>query len=175
MNYQTADQQFGTSHSNRGIPWWVWALVVVGGCCFLACAVAVGFVAYFGRSPENFTADYSMPSIVSRDEEFDLVLTLTNTGMETVKVNDIDLDQVFGGSILDGAIVLTTEPEMERDYSLEGIKTFRYNRTIESGDTVTVVFHLQATTVGEFGGSIGIYVGELSYQFDYISLVVQEP
>lgn len=175
MNYESADQQFGSSQSKKGPPWWVWVLVVTGGCCLLACAAAIGFVAYFGRDPENFTADYSMPPIVSRDEKFDLVITMTNTGTEPVQVIDIDLDQYFGGSILDGAMVLNTEPEMERDYSLDGIKTFRYNRTIGAGDTVTVVFHLQATTVGEFGGSIGIYVGELSFVFPYVSLIVQEP
>lgn len=174
MNSPTADQQFGSKQGSRSLQGWVWLLVILGGCCLLSCMAVIGLLAYFGRYPENFTAEYSMPSIVNRGDTFDLVISMTNTGAETITVGDIDLDELYGGSILDGAIVLTTEPEMQRDYSLNGIKTFRYNRTIGPNETQTVVFHLQATTAGEFGGSIGIYVGNLSFQFSYVSLIVQE-
>jgi hypothetical protein len=175
MNLPIGDQSGMPRQDGRGARGWVWVLVAVFSCCGLLCAAAVGFVWYFGRNPANFTAEYSIPSIVNRGDEFELVIRMTNTGTEPVTVNDIDLDQAFGGSILDGALVLSTEPEMERDYSLSGIKTFRYNRPIPPGETHTVVFHLQASAAGEFGGSIGIYVGDLSYQFDYVALIVQEP
>jgi hypothetical protein len=115
-----------------------------------------------------------MPSIVKKGENFDLVLTLTNTGVDPLTVTEIDLDEALGDSILDGAIVLETDPSLERDYSVNGIKTFLYNQTLQAGETKQVTFHLQATTAGEFGGSIGIYIGNIAKRLDYVSLIVQE-
>ena len=117
--------------------------------------------------------DYSMPSVVRKGENFDLIITLTNTGNAPFTVGDIDLDEIMGGSILDGAIVLETQPKMERDYSLSGIKTFHYSQTLQPGETRQVIFNLQATTAGEFGGSIGIYVGNLSRRINYVGIVIQ--
>jgi len=154
--------------------WWKWALGAIAICICLGCAGTIGFFLYFGQEAENFSIEYSMPSVVRKGENFDLTITLTNTGNASFTVSDIDLDEIMGGSILDGAIVRETEPEMERDYSLSGIKTFHYNQTLQPGETKRVIFHLQATTAGEFGGSIGIYVGNLSRRIDYVGIIIQE-
>jgi hypothetical protein len=159
--------------SNRP-PWWVWVLGAIVVCICLGCAGTIGGLVYLGREPENFSVDYSMPPIVKKGENFDLVLTLTNSGAEPITVTDIDLDEILGDSILDGAIALETDPPLERDYSVDGIKTFQYNQTLQAGETKQVIFHLQATTVGEFGGSIGIYVGDIAKRLTYVSLIVQE-
>ncbi|MEW6403094.1 MAG: hypothetical protein AB1649_14945 [Chloroflexota bacterium] len=166
-------QQPPISETKSGPRWWVWVIVVILACCCLTCAGLIAFVAYFSREPEGISVDYSMPSVVHVGENFDLVLTITNASSQSVTVNDIDLDEYLGGSILDGAVVLETEPAMPRDYSLEGVKTFSYNRAIEPGETAQVVFHLQATVAGEFGGSVGVYVGDISKRIDYIGIVVQ--
>jgi hypothetical protein len=154
--------------------WWKWLLGILAICICLGCAGTVSFFLYFAREPENLLVNYSMPSTVSKSENFDLVITLTNTGSEAFTVDDIDLDESLGGSILDGAVVLETEPYMERDYSVSGIKTFVYERPLEPGETKQVIFHLQATTAGEFGGSIGVYVSGLAKRIDYVGLIVQE-
>lgn len=167
-------ESYSTLKESSGTKWWVWALVIVGVCCCLTVLGTVGVLAYFGREPENVTVEYDMPPVVTKGENFDLVLTVTNNGNETITVNDVDLDEAFGGSILDGSIVMDTEPTMERDYSLEGIKTFAYNRPIEPGQSATIIFHLQATTLGEFGGSMSVYVGNISKRIEYVGLIVKE-
>jgi hypothetical protein len=154
--------------------WWKWLLGILAVCVCLGCLGTVGVFYYFGQEPENLAIDYSMPSIVRKGENFDLVITMTNTGSTPFTIDDIDLDEVMGGSILDGSMVLTTEPEMERDYSTTGIKTFFYKQTLQPGETKQAIFHLQATTVGEFGGSIGVYIGDNAKRFDYVGLIVQE-
>ena len=154
--------------------WWVWGAIAVIACCCLILAGLVGIFVYFSREPENLSVDYSAPSLVKNGENFDLILTLTNAGSEPMTVAGIDLDEAFGGSILDGCIVLETEPFMERDYSLEGIKTFRYDQILQPGETKKIIFHLQATTVGEFGGSIAVYVGDISKRINYIGIIIQE-
>lgn len=172
MDTYTADN-YSTVKSSNGSKWWIWVAVVVGVCCCLTIAGTIGLLAYFGQEPENVLLDYSMPSVVTNGETFDLVLRVTNAGTETITVGDVDLDEAFGGSILDGSVVLETEPNMERDYSVAGLKTFYYNQPIQPGETKTITFHLQATAVGEFGGSIGIYVGDHSKRIDYVGLIVQ--
>ena len=150
-------------------------LVILSACgCLIFGAGSVGLLTYFVREPENLSVEYSLPYSVMRGEEFELLLTLSNTGDSEFTVNDIDLDEAFGDSILDGAVVLWTDPPMERDYSMQGIKTFKYNRAIQAGETRQVTFQLQAVTSGEFGGSIGIYVGGLAKRIDYVGITIAE-
>jgi hypothetical protein len=172
MDTNTIDN-YSTLKSSSRPKWWIWATVAIVACCCLAIAGTIGLIAYFGQEPENVSVEYDMPAVVSNGAMFDLVLRVTNSGSETITVADIDLDEAFGGSILDGSVVLETEPNMERDYSVEGLKTFFYNQPIQPGETKTIIFHLQATAVGEFGGSIGLYVGDHSKRIDYVGLIVQ--
>jgi hypothetical protein len=160
--------------SSGGPKWWVWTIIAVVVCCCLTIVGIIGVLSYFGREPENVSVEYEMPSVVKNGQTFDLILKITNSGNESITVEDIDLDEALGGSILDGSVVLETEPDMERDYSVTGLKTFYYKQPIGPGETKTVTFHLQATTVGEYGGSIGIYVGGISKRIDYIGIIVQE-
>lgn len=150
-------------------------LIVLSVCgCLIFGAGSVGLLTYFGREPENLSVEYSLPYSVIRGEEFELLLTLSNSGDSEFTVNDIDLDEMLSGSILDGAVVLWTDPPMERDYSMQGIKTFQYNHAIPPGETRQVTFRLQAVTSGEFGGSIGIYVGGLAKRIDYVGITIAE-
>ena len=171
---ETPADNFSMQRNSSGPKWWLWIAIGIGICCCLSIAGTVGLLAYFGQTPENLSIQYEMPTVVNNGQEFDLVLEVTNTGSESVMVNDIDLDEAFGGSILDGCVVLETEPYLERDYSVPGFKTFYYNQPIGPGETKVITFHLQATTVGEFGGSIGLYVGDLSSRIDYVGIIVQE-
>jgi hypothetical protein len=173
MDHYTAEN-YSTLKNSSGPKWWVWAAIVVGACCCISIAGFVGAIAYFGREPEGLSVQYEMPSVVQKGENFDLSIKATNSGSQSVIITSIDLDEAFGGSILDGSQVLETEPLMERDYSLEGIKTFHCSETIQPGETKTFTFHLQATTVGEYGGSIGVYVGDISKRLDYVGIIVQE-
>jgi len=150
-------------------------LVVLSVCgCLIFGVGSVGLLTYFIREPEDLSVEYTLPYRVMRGEEFELLLTLSNTGDSEFTVNDIDLDEAFGDSILDGAIVLWTDPPMEKDYSISGIKTFQYNRSIPAGETHQVTFRLQAVTSGEFGGSIGVYVGDLAKSIDYVGITIAE-
>ncbi len=150
-------------------------LVILSACgCLIFGAGSVGLLTYFGREPDNLSVEYALPYSVVRGEEFELLLTLSNAGDSEFTVNDIDLDEAFSDSILDGAIVLWTDPPMEKDYSISGIKTFQYNRAIPAGETRQVTFRLQAVTSGEFGGSIGVYVGDLAKSIDYVGITIVE-
>jgi hypothetical protein len=158
------------SKRNVAIACGVLAILTICGCSL----ATIGFFGYYGREPETLTVEYSIPYTVTRGEEFDLVLTLRNTGNEDVYISDIDLDEAFSGSILDGAITISTDPEMERNFSTDGIKTFVYNRSLPAGSTEQVIFRMEAVAVGEFGGSIGVYVGPIAARIDYVGITITE-
>jgi hypothetical protein len=130
-------------------------------CLVLAVSCAAFFVFYSGE-PQGLIVEYELPYSVHVNEEFEFILHLTNDSGQPVQVSDIDPDEVFSGSILDGAVVLSTDPPMPRDYSTPGMKTFALDTTIPPEETVTVRFLLRATSPGEFGGSVGVYVGRLA-------------
>ncbi|MDK1030079.1 MAG: hypothetical protein QGM50_11800 [Anaerolineae bacterium] len=135
--------------------------------------VLISFVFYnqILREPENLTVEAEYPSTVQVGDAFELILNVHNTGDTSFTVGDIDLDIAFSDSILDGAIVERMDPPMEKDFSISGMKTFHYNRAIPPGESQKVTFYLRATEVGEFGGSILVYVGNLSHLLD-VSITV---
>ena len=126
------------------------------------------------QEPENLEVDYSIPFSVRQGQEFQFELVLRNTGDTAIHVDEIDLDEAFGGSILDGAVTVATQPEMTRDFSIPGIKTFIYNRRLPSEEATTVVFNLKAVEAGEFGGSVGVWVGDRVKRLHYVSVTVLE-
>ena len=170
-----APRSRGPGGIQRPILWTCGILLVLGIC---ACAVvglgSIGFISYFGAEPEGLTVVYDMPQRVENGAEFELVLTLSNTSGAVLHVGDIDLDEAFGGSILDGAIVLETDPRMEKDYSIPGIKTFVFDRDIPAGASQDLIFTLRATTAGEHGGSVGVYVGDRAVRIETVTITVTE-
>jgi hypothetical protein len=142
--------------------------------CLCACLLIATFLFYFSRESENIFVEAEYPWVVQEGDEFEFVLNIHNTGGTAITTGDIDLDEMFGGSILDGAIVVRTDPPMERDYSLPGVKSFKYNRIIPSGESRQVTFFLKAITPGEFGGSIAVYTGDIAYRIDAAITITQK-
>lgn len=158
---------------NKGLAIGCGVAAVISACaCFCLCLLVVAFIAYFGRQPENLLAEAEYPQVVQEGEEFELVLTMYNTGDTPIVVGDIDLDEMLSASILDGAVVLETEPPMERDFSLQGVKTFKYDRVIPPGESRQATFLLEAIKPGEYGGSIGVYSGDIAYTLQATITVV---
>lgn len=141
-------------------------IVAVILCVCVACVGVVALLIYMGDEPENLSIQADYPATVQEGEDFEFVLYIENTGNNSLTVEDIDLDEMLGNSILDGAIVERTDPPMEKDYSLPGVKTFMYNDEIPPGETREVTFYLTATYAGEYGGSIGVYSGGRAKRID---------
>jgi hypothetical protein len=145
------------------------------GVALLSCVgfvcITVGLLAYFAGNPKDIVVSHEIPAQVAEGENFDLTLKITNTRIADIYVGDIDLQSMFSPTILEGVLVLGTEPEMERDYSIQGIKTFRFNDTLEPNETQIVKFHLKAFKPGNFGGQVAVYSGLLSYEV-YPSITV---
>lgn len=135
--------------------------VVMGGLTFIA---IIGLLLYFGRDPENFLVDIDYPWQVAVGEPFDVVMEMRNTGDTEIEVGDIDLDEALSDSFLDGCRVLSSQPSMELDSAVPGIKSFHYNRLIGPGEVQTVTFTVEAIEAGKWGGTVGIYADGLLLQ-----------
>jgi hypothetical protein len=136
------------------------ALILLSICCCVLVLGNVGLSVYQGGFLDTLTVDYSIPSSVAKGEHFELVLTLTNTGSSDIQVNHIDLDQVVGGSILDGSTIISSDPPIDRYVSGPGYQSFVYHLPIPPGESRQVTLVLEAVNVGQFGGPIGIFVGD---------------
>lgn len=160
--------------SRKGSRRRTYILIGCGAALFLSAAIicsVIGLIAYVAGKPENIVVSYEVPALVTTGESFDLNLQITNTGDADILVGDIDLASMFNPTILEGAVVLSTEPEMEMDYSVPGVKSFRLNRSFTPGERQTVIFHLQAVAPGNYGGPVAVYVGMRSYDV-YPSITV---
>jgi hypothetical protein len=143
------------------------ALVIIICGCGLLGATMFGLLIYFGGEgePEGLGLQTQYPWTVQKDESFELVLSITNSGNTTLLVEDIDLDEPLSGSILDGTVVERTEPDMEKDYSF-GFKSFKFYQRLGPGESQDVIFHLRAIDIGDHGGTIAVYVGDQAVRQD---------
>jgi hypothetical protein len=139
---------------------WLWWL---GGCGLLAC-IAIGIIAYFLFSSSNETyplnGNVSLPSTVKQGDKFDFVVTLTNPTTKPILIRHIVLHAFLSSpSLLDGARVISVEPAMdsERLYDYKNDVQFAYFQEIQSDETLTFTFHMQAEKVGTYIENVGVY------------------
>src|SRR5882724_6859172 len=112
MDNTITDQHATINKTNRP-KWWLWIAASTATCCFIAMAGVVGLHLRYSRKPENLSMKFDVPSLVKKNDGFDLVISMTNTGSKPFNITKIYLDEALSGSILDGAIVIDTEPKME--------------------------------------------------------------
>jgi hypothetical protein len=137
---------------------WLWAC---GGCTVLVCVV-LGVIAFvlFSSSNESYPLEgkVSFPSFAKKGDNFDLVLTLTNPGAESVFIKHFTLQNYVGlPSLLDAVQVVSVEPSMESEPLFEKEVQFPYFQEIKPGETLTVIFHMLAEKTGTYYIDVGVY------------------
>lgn len=163
-----------TAVDKSGPPWkWIFgcsvAALLLGGLCI---AGLVAMMVAFSGEPEGLLVEVDYPWSVTLGETFDVTFQLRNVGEEPLFVEDIDLDEPLDDSFLDGCVVVSSDPPIEKDYSLDGIKSFLYDTTIDPGDSHTVVFTVEAQAEGQWGGPVAVYAGHLAARKN-ISILVR--
>jgi hypothetical protein len=137
---------------------WLWLL---GGCGILAC-ITIGIIAYFlfSLSDESYPlkGEVSFPSTVKKGDNFDFVITLTNSKTESVFIKHFTLQKYVGlPSLLDAVRVMSVEPNMESEPIFGNEVQYPYFQEIKSGETLTVIFHMQAESTGTYYLDVGVY------------------
>ena len=155
-DFQTESNITQPKKSNRKL----WFLGC-GGALILLCVIlgAIGY--YFLNTPSNdpLVGELSFPATVKKGDNFDFVLTLTNSTQNSLFLKHIVffhlLDAPF---LLDGVKVISVEPEMTSDLlNSKGDLEYAYFREIKPGETQTVIFHLQAEKPTTYAINVGIY------------------
>lgn len=147
---------------------WLWWL---GGCGLLAC-IAIGIIAFYlfnssGEPSYPLDGNVTFPSTVKKGEDFDFVITLTNSTDEVVFIYHVVLHDLVtmpnSSSLLVGAKVISVEPNMDAEpLGIQNDIQFAYFQEIKPGETQTVIFHMRAENTGTYYTSVGVYAEDPS-------------
>jgi len=142
--------------SNRKL-WLSGCLGCIISVCLILGAVA-GYVLYVSNQPYPLDGKVSLPSTVKQGGKFDFVITLTNPTTEPVFINHIVLSDSLGApTILNGASIVSVEPDMDVEAIYTNSFQYSYFREIKPGETQTVIFHMRAKNIGVYYEDVGVY------------------
>jgi hypothetical protein len=139
-----------------------YVLWIISGCTVLCLGVGLlvvflgtWFVRWATQTPENIEMGVTAPAVVSIDDEYLIVVEITNLAEKEQTLDSIDIDL----SYLDGVIVGKTEPAYVdfSDYS-DDYHSFEFRARIPPGRTLEVVFYLTAIRTGDVSGEISVCI-----------------
>jgi len=136
---------------------WLWGC---GGGIILVCVVlgiVFGFLFFTSTQPDLLDGNYSIPPTVKQGDKFDFVITMTNSTTQTVFIKHIVISDSIGDYFLNGASVVSTEPEMDVDIYDVNAFQYSYLRAIDPGETQTVTYHMRAKNEGVFTADVSAY------------------
>lgn len=169
----TESQQVRASKKSTRTKWLTGCSAVLLLIC-VCTAVAVGLYVNSAGDLETLTATHSIPDSVLKGDRFEFILTLINIRDSDITLSHIDLDQVVGGSILEGSAFISSDPPADRYFLGSEYKYFVYHFTIPSVESRQVTFVLEATRSGEYGGPIGVFVGNKGKQINDVTITITE-
>jgi hypothetical protein len=161
---------------------WLWGC---GGGMALVCVVlGIVLVLFFYLSNQSYPLDgeVSIPPMVKQGDMFDFVITLTNSTTEPIFIKHIVLSDYLGApTILNGARIVSIEPEMFFEVYDTNSFQYSYFREIKPGETQTVTFHMQADSSGIFYEDVSVYAKDpllsdpafkIAYQSDSVEIEI---
>jgi hypothetical protein len=117
------------------------------GLLVLALILAVIFVSGCAQ-PQNITFDVEAPFEVQKDQEFDVVLKIKNTGALPQTLVAVYFDE----SLIEGLAVKSVNPDYKDTGRLFGQWYYDYGTIIPAGQEMSVVFTVRAVKAGDFHG-----------------------
>jgi hypothetical protein len=114
------------------------------------------FVALLGCGafdmPENVDISIDSPVSVGVDEEFQIVLTINNTGPSTQTLVDLDVADAY----LEGVVVREIDPTFSdaMHVPFDNTQSYSMDLALPAAQTVKVTISAYAAHVGDFGGDI---------------------
>lgn len=138
----------------------LWLSGCLGSIIFvcLLLGAAAGYILYEANQPFLLDGKVSLPSTVKQGDKFDFVITLTNSTTESVFIKHIVLSDSLGApTILNGAPIVSVEPDMDVEAIYTNSFQYSYFREIKPGETQVVIFHMQAENTGVFYEDVGVY------------------
>lgn len=102
--------------------------------------------------PENVEVTVEAPVTVGVDQEFDLVLTVRNTGSSALTLVDLDIADEY----LEGVVVRTMSPAFKdaMHVPIDNTQSYSMELAVPAGQEVTVTIGAYAAHEGDFAGDV---------------------
>ena len=142
----------------------IWA--AVGCLAVIACGVVVFLFGFGGlmwlgsQTPDNADIRINAPLNATVGDDVQIEIYVTNTGSEVLEVSSID----FSLNYLNGFNIYEVDPpysEISQYDALGGGETFQsyyFHRSIEPGETLTLIFSAKAALPGDFSGDVDVCI-----------------
>ena len=162
-----------TPRNRTAIVLGVAALIIIAAAlviCTLTICAWLFLNVYTARDTGSLDLRADYPRAVKIGETFQVKLYLQNKSHQTIFVKDIDVHPNYsiGPSILDHAMVISTDPNMEATGPFLHRASFRYSQRIRAGETQVVVFNFRATTAAETHTDFMIYLDNSTSALGYL-------
>jgi hypothetical protein len=105
---------------------------------------------------KNVDISVTAPETVTVGQDFEVLLSITNTANEDQSLNSIDIENVY----LKGIEVIGSDPEYYESFGIavDNTVSYSYEVNIPPGETLVVVFYCKAVSVGEFEGKMDVCI-----------------
>jgi hypothetical protein len=158
-----AEQESLSSGNKRKRKFWLWGC---GGGIIIICLLiggVAGYVFYESSRPFPLAGKISLPLTVKQNNEFDFVITLTNSTTKSIFIKHIVFFRIVDAPfLLEGARVNSVEPDMISEPLNSRDVKYSYFREIKPDETQTVTFHMLAENTGTYDLNIGVYAKDPS-------------
>jgi hypothetical protein len=137
---------------------------------FLLLALAPLLSGCFGV--KNVDVSIAAPRTVSIGQEFEVLLSITNTADEDQSLNSVDIENVY----LEGIEVLGSDPEYYESFGIDMDNTvsYSYEINIRPGETLVVMFYCKAISAGKFEGKMDVCINTgFNYESVDVSTTVE--
>lgn len=114
--------------------------------------IGIGAAGYWMmyREPPSFQIDVDCPEMVELGEEFDLKVSVENTGADDVSLANVD----FYDELLDGFEVINVTPKPRSSEKIIGYRSYNIHKRIAPAKKHEVTFKLKAKELGFWSGDI---------------------
>ena len=103
------------------------------------------FVLAIRTNRSSLDGKVSAPATVKLGDKFEFVINLTNSTAKSIFIKHVELSNFLDApTILNGAKLLSVEPEMDFEQTYANTFQYSYFREIKPGETQTVIFYMQA-------------------------------
>jgi S1-C subfamily serine protease len=151
--------------------WITCGIIGLVGICVGVVLLMGGFgalVAVFGPEPEGLDVSFEMPATVDVGQEFNLVLTMRNSGSSEITVTEIQLPK----TLLEGAALLKMTPKGSDTTDYSDTTGYTVTLILAPGESSTITYDFKALTAGDYSGTLSVGVRNRRKNAD-IRLVVE--